>query len=156
MFIHLLFWNLEVTWEVDTGMKGELLSLLSLPSRCGVDKYGCPFLPSSPQWEFWYTPDEGHVVAMIISTNKISLAEAPIHWPSDVKSQLSRKDPDARKDRRQEKKGTTEMEMAGWHHWLGGHESEQPLGVGEGQGSLACGSPWHCKESNTAEWLNNK
>ena len=53
---------------------------------------------------------------MIISTNKISLAEAPIHWPSDVKSQLSGKDPDARKDRRQEKKGTAEMEMAGWHH----------------------------------------
>ena len=41
-----------------------------------------------------------------------------------------------------------------WHHWLDGHESEQALGVGDGQGSLACYSPWNCKESDTTERLN--
>ena len=56
------------------------------------------------------------MIAMIISTNKINLAEAPIYWLSDAKNQLTRKDPDARNDRRQEKKGTTEVEMVGWHH----------------------------------------
>ena len=44
----------------------------------------------------------------------------------------------------------------GWHHWLDGHEFEQALGDGEGQGSLVCCSPWGCKESDTAEWPNNK
>ena len=78
-------------------------------------------------------------------------AEAPILWPPDVKSWLIRKDPDAGKDWRQEEKGTTENEMVGWHHWLSGHEFEQTLGDGEVQGSLACCSPWGCKESDMTE-----
>ena len=45
--------------------------------------------------------------------------------------------------------------MVGWHHRLNGHEFEQALGVGEGQGSLACCSPWGHKESDTTERLNN-
>ena len=49
----------------------------------------------------------------------------------------------------------TEDEMVGWHHHLNGHEFEQALGNGEGQGSLACCSPWGCKESDTTEQLNN-
>ena len=64
------------------------------------------------------------------------------------------KDSDAGKDQRQEEKGTTEDEMVGWHHLLNGHEFEQAPGVGEGQGSLACCSPWGCKESDMTEWLN--
>ena len=48
----------------------------------------------------------------------------------------------------------TEDEMVGWHHQLDGHESEKALGVGDGQGSLACYSPRGCKESDTAERLN--
>ena len=52
-------------------------------------------------------------------------AEGPILWPPDAKSQLISKDPDAGKDWRQEEKGMTEDEMAGWHHWLNGHEFEQ-------------------------------
>ena len=52
------------------------------------------------------------------------------------------KDPDAGKDWGQEKKGVTEDEMVGWHHWLDGHEFEQAVEVGDGQGSLACCSPW--------------
>ena len=51
-------------------------------------------------------------------------AEAPILWPPDVKTCLIRKDPDAGRDWGQEEKGTTEDEMAGWHHRLDGHESE--------------------------------
>ena len=64
------------------------------------------------------------------------------------------KDPDAGKDWGQEKKGMTEDEMVGWHYWLDGHEFEQAPGVGDGQGSLACCSPWGHKESNTTEGLN--
>ena len=68
----------------------------------------------------------------------------------DAKSQLTGKDPDAGKDWRQEK-GMTENEMVGWHHWLDGHEFEQVLGDGDGQGSLACFSPWGHKETDTTE-----
>ena len=75
-------------------------------------------------------------------------------WPPDVKNWLIGKDPDAGIDWRQEEKGMTEDEMVGWHHWLNGHEFEQALKVGDGQGSLACCSPWGCKESDTTEWLN--
>ena len=81
-------------------------------------------------------------------------AEAPILWPPDVKNWLIWKDPDAEKDWGQEEKGTTEDEMVGWDHRLNGREFEQALGVGDGQGSLACCSPWGCKESDTTERLN--
>ena len=45
--------------------------------------------------------------------------------------------------------------MVGWHHQLNGHEFEQALGDGDGQGSLMCCSPWGCKESDMTEQLNN-
>ena len=61
---------------------------------------------------------------------------------------------DAGREWGQEKKGTTEDEMAGWHHRLNGHEFLQTLGNGQGQGNLACCSPWDHKESGTTEWLN--
>ena len=81
-------------------------------------------------------------------------AEAPILWSPDVKNWLTGKDPDAGKDWRWEEKGTTEDAIVGWHHQLDGHEIEQALGVGNGWGSLACCSPWGCKESDMTEWLN--
>ena len=65
-------------------------------------------------------------------------AETPILWPPDVKNWLIGKAPDAGRDWRQEEKGTTEDEMAGWHHRLDGHEFESTPGVGDGQGGLAC------------------
>ena len=65
------------------------------------------------------------------------------------------KNPDAGKDRKQEEKGTAEDEMVVWHHWLNGHEFEQAPGVGDGQGSLACCSPWYHKKPDTTEQLNN-
>ena len=76
-------------------------------------------------------------------------AEAPLFWAPVVKSRLIGKDPDAGKDWRREEKGVTEDEMVGWHHRLNGHELEQTPGDGEGQGSLACCSPWGHKESVT-------
>ena len=63
-------------------------------------------------------------------------AEAPILWPPDMKNWLIWKDSDAGKGWRQAEKGMTEDEMAGWYHWLDGHEFEQALGVGDGQRSL--------------------
>ena len=69
-------------------------------------------------------------------------AETPILWPCDSKSWLTGKDPDAGRDWGQEEKGTTEDEMVGWHHRLNGHEFEQTPGDGDGQGGLACCSPW--------------
>ena len=81
-------------------------------------------------------------------------AETLILWPPDAKNWLIGKDPDAGKDWRQEEKGTTEDEMAGWHHRLNGHEFEHTPGVGDGQGSLACWSPWGCKELDMTDQLN--
>ena len=71
----------------------------------------------------------------------------------NAKSWLTGKDPDAGRDWGQEEKGTTEDEMAGWHHRLNGHESEWTPGVG-GQGGLACCDSWGRKESDTTERLN--
>ena len=58
------------------------------------------------------------------SSGKLAIAEAetPVIWPPDAKSWLIGKDPDAGRDWRQDEKGTTEDEMAGWHHRLDGHE----------------------------------
>ena len=75
-------------------------------------------------------------------------------WPPDEKSWLLRKDPDAGKDWRQEEKGMTKDEMAEWHHRLNAHEFEQAHDDGEGQGSLACCSPWGHKEFDMTEQLN--
>ena len=81
-------------------------------------------------------------------------AETLVLWPPHAKSWLIWKDPDARKDWRQEEKGTTEDEMVGWHHQLNGHEFGWTPGVGDGQGSQECCSSWGCKELDMTEWLN--
>ena len=80
--------------------------------------------------------------------------EIPILWTPDPKNWLTGKDPDAGKDWRQEKKGMTEDDMVGWHHWLNGHESEQAPAVGDRQGSLVCWDSWGRKKSDTTEQLN--
>ena len=79
--------------------------------------------------------------------------EAPILWPPDAKNWLIEV-PDDGKDWKQEDKGTTEDEMVGWHYQLSEYEFEQVLADGDGQGSLACYSPWYRKESDTTERLN--
>ena len=80
-------------------------------------------------------------------------AETPILWPPDMKSGLIGKAPDAGKVSRKEK-GMTGNETVGWHHQLNGYEFEQTPGVGDGQGGLACCSPWGHEESDTTEQLN--
>ena len=80
--------------------------------------------------------------------------ETPVLWPPRVKSWLIGKDPDAGRDWEQEENGMTEDEMAGWHHWLDGHEFEWTPAVGDGQGGLACCDSWGRKESDTTERLN--
>ena len=83
-----------------------------------------------------------------------SKAGTPILRPPDAKNWLIGKDPDDGKNWMWEEKRTTEDEMVGMHNWLNGHEFEQALGVGNGQGSLACCSPWGHKESDMTEQLN--
>ena len=110
--------------------------------NCGVgeDSWESLGLQGDPSWVFTGRTD--------------AEAENPILWPPDVKNWPIGKDPDAGKDRRQEEKGTIEDEMVGWHHWLERHGFEHTPGVGDGQGSLACCSPWGHKESDTTEQLN--
>ena len=124
---------------------------LASPSDCKEIK---PVNPKGNQ--FWIFSER---------TDADAEAEAPILWPPDVKNWLIGKEPDSGQDWRQEEKGTTEDEIAGWHHWLDGHEFEQSPGVGDRQGSLVCCSPWGHKESGMTwvteltdwlwlEWLN--
>ena len=81
-------------------------------------------------------------------------AEIPVLWPPHVKSWLIGKDSDAGRGWGQEEKGTTEDEMAGWHHGLNGPEVEWTPGIGDGQGVLACCNSWGHKESDMTERLN--
>ena len=81
-------------------------------------------------------------------------AETPVLWPPHVKRWLIGKDSDAGRDWGQEEKGTTEDEMAGWHHELYGHESEWTPGDGDGQEGLACCNSWGRKELDMTERLN--
>ena len=85
----------------------------------------------------------------------IQKLKLPILWPPEVKSWFIDQDPDSGKDWGKKEKGATEDEMVGWPHWISGYELEQTLGDCEGQGSLACCSPWGRKESDMTQWLNN-
>ena len=80
--------------------------------------------------------------------------ETPVLWPPHAKSWLIGKDSDAGREWEQEEKGTTEDEMAGWHHWLDGRESGWTRGVGDGQGGLAGCDSRGRKELDTTERLN--
>ena len=90
----------------------------------------------------------------VMSTKNDAKAETPILWPPHAKSWLIGKDSDAGRDWGQEEKGTTEDEMARWHHWLDGRESEWTSGVSDGQGGLACCDSWGHKESAMTKRLN--
>ena len=122
-----------------------------MPSNCGAGE---------DPWRVLWTARRSNQSILKEINPKYSLegllleAEAPIVWPPDAKSWLIWKDLDAGKDWGQEEKGTTENEMAGWHHWLNGHGFGWTLGVGDGLGGLACCDSWGRKESDTTEWLN--
>ena len=79
--------------------------------------------------------------------------ETPILWPSDAKSWLIGKDW-WWEGLGEEKKGTTEDGMVGWHHGLYGHEFGWTPGVGDGQRGLVCCNSWGCKELDMTEGLN--
>ena len=83
-----------------------------------------------------------------------AIVETPVLWPPRANSWLIGKEPDAGRSSGQEEKGTTEDEMAGWHHRLDGCEFEWTPGVGDGQGGLACCDSWGRKESDTTEQLS--
>ena len=88
------------------------------------------------------------------SLEGLMLKLKPILWPPHVKSWLIGKDSDAGREWGQEEKGMTEDEMARWHHWLDGCESEWTPVVGDGQGGLACWDSWGRKELDTTERPN--
>ena len=80
-------------------------------------------------------------------------AETPVLWPPHAKSWLNGKDPDAGRDWGQEEKETAEDEMAGWHHWLDGHEFGWTPGVVDGQGGLVCCDSWVTKgRTRLSDW----
>ena len=87
---------------------------------------------------------KGHQSWVFIGRTDVEAA-TPILWPPHVKSWLIGKDPDAGRDWGQEEKGTTEDEMTGWYYRLNGHEFGLTLGVGDGQGGLACCNSWDCR-----------
>ena len=117
--------------------------------NCGVreDSWESLGLQGDPTSPFWRR-------SWVFIGRTDAKAESPVLWPPHVKSWLIGKDCDAGRDWGQEEKGTTEDEMAGWHHWLDGHESEWTMGVGDGQGGLVCCDSWGRKESNMTEGLN--
>ena len=100
-------------------------------------------------WHMWST-----ILTGTYAWRAAAEVDAPMLWPPDAQSGLMGKDPDAGEDGRWEEKGATEDEMTGWRYWLDGHEFEQALGVGDGQGGLVCCSPRGRKESDATEWLN--
>ena len=135
--------------DVRVGLQGKLSTEELMLLNCGVGEDSESPLDCK---EFQPVHPKGDQSWVFIGRTDVE-AETPILWPPDVKSWLIWKDRNAGKDWRREK-GMREDEMAGWHHWLDGHEFEWAPGVGDGQGSLACCSPCGHKESDTTERLN--
>ena len=137
---------MDVKVELWRKLSAEELMLLN----CGVgedswESLGLQGDPTSPfwrrsTWDFFGRND--------------AKAETPILWPIHAKNWLIGKDSDAGRNWGQEEKGTTEDEMAGWHHQLDGCEFEWILGVDDGQGGLACCDSWGRKELDMSEQLN--
>ena len=132
-----------------------------------------PLSVGFPRQEYWSglmfsslgdLPDPEHEPASPILADGFFITEPPgkpisnnnNDWIRRVefKTKVEYVDSDAGRNRGQEEKGTTEDEMAGWHHWLNGRESGWTPGVGDGQGGLACCNSWGRKESDTTERLN--
>jgi len=133
--------------RVGLGRKLSTEELMLLNCGVGEDSWESLRLQGDPASPFW---DQSWV---FFGRNDAE-AETPVLWPSHAKSWLIGKDSDAGRDWGQEEKGTTEDEMAGWHHWLDGCEFGWTLGVGDGQGGLVCCNSWGHKELDTTEWLN--
>ena len=118
-------------------------------STTGVHEFPTLYHP----WTDSYIYNTNFSFSILFGRNDTK-AETPVLWLPHAKGWLIGKDFDAGRDWGQEEKGTNEDEMAGWHHWLDGRESEWTPGVGDGQGGLACCDSWGRKESDTTERLN--
>ena len=156
---------IKKTWENNVGKDVEKMQPLCTVGKDinWFSRYGKQYSGSSKKLKIELpceikpvTPEGNQSWIFIARTD--AETETPTLWPPDGKSRFTGKDLDAGKDWRQEEKGMTEGEMVGWHHWLDGYEFEQASGIGDGQGSLACCSPWGLKESDTTdriEWSSN-
>ena len=139
---HVWMWELDYkeSWTLKNWCFWTVVleKILESPSDC---KEIQPVYPKGDQsWVFFGRTD--------------AKAETPVLWPPHAKSWLIGKDHDAGRDWGQEVNGTTEDEMAGWHHWLDAHKFEWTPGVGDGQGGLACCDLWGHKKSDMTECLN--
>ena len=133
-------WNREGK-EAITGLVKGQWSVILMGRECGTHASELSHLKDEHCKEIKPVKPEGNQPWIFIG--RTTEAEALILWPTDLKSQLIGKDPDAGKDWGQEEKWATENEMVGWHHWLNEHEFEQTLIDNEGQGSLVCCSQVH-------------
>ena len=135
-------------WELDHKKRLRAEKLMLLNCGAGEDSWESLGLQEDPTSPFWRRS------AWDFFGRNDAKAETPILWLPHAKSWLIGKDSDVGRDWGQEEKGMTEDEMAGWHHWLDGRESGWTLGVGDGQGGLACCNSWGRKEWDRTERLN--
>ena len=128
--------------DVRVGLWRRLSAKELMLLNCGVgeDSWESLGLQGDQAWDFFGRND--------------AKAETPVLWPPHAKSWLIGKNSDAGRDWEQEEKGTTEDEMAGWHQWLDGRESEWTPGDGDEQGGMTCCDSWGRKDSDTTERLN--
>ena len=136
--------------DVRVGLWRKLSAEELMLLKCGVgeDSWESLGLQGDPTSPFWRRSARSDFFG-----RNDAKAETPVLWPPHAKSWLTGKVSDAGRDWGQEEKGTTEDEMAGWHHRLDGREFEWTPGIGEGQGGLACCNSWGHKESDTTERL---
>ena len=121
--------------------------LMLLNYGVGEDSWESLGLQGDPTSPFWRRS------ALVFFERTDAKAETLVLWPPHTKSWLIGKDSDAGRDWGQEENGTTEDEMAGWHHRLDGREFEWTPADGDGQRGLACCNLWGRKESDTTELL---
>ena len=133
-------WTCEESWAPNNWCFWTVVLEKTLDSSLDCKEIQPVYSEGDQQWDFFGRND--------------AEAETPVLQPPHVKSWLTGKDSDDGRDWEQEEKVTTEDEMAGWHHWLDGRESEWTPGAFDGQGGLACCDSWVRKESDTTERLN--
>ena len=139
-----------VVMDVRAGLRRKLSTVELMLLNCGVGEYSVSPLDCK---EIQPVHPKGDQSWVFIGKTDAE-AETPMLWPPHAKNWLIGKNPDAGRDWGQEEKGTTEDEIAGWHHLLDAHEFEWTPGVDDGQGGLACCNSWGHKELDTTEQLN--